>query len=379
MGLTKRNGKFYVEFRSVDDDGVLTLPPRGTKGAKIKRWCTGTNNKTETRRQEAKIKTDLMMGKIQSGPVHGPVTFNALEEAYLDFPAIKRQSSYKWKVSIVRGRFISLFGKKLLTAISSTLIDKFREERRKDQGYGGTTLKVATINRSLALLKHMFSYAIREEWLEKNPVSQIQLEKENNVRDRVLDPEEFDRLQDNSAPHLRAINEIAYQTGMRLGEILGLTWDRVDFKTSFIQLRAEDTKTDDARLIPLSPELTVLLKDLYKVRYLHEPHVFLVKGNSVSSIKTAFNAACRRAGIERFRFHDLRHTAVTNMRRSGIDHLTIMQITGHKTLEVFKRYNSFLEGDLKEAARRLNTFLTLAHQAANTFSHNSLISHDTRL
>jgi integrase len=83
------------------------------------------------------------------------------------------------------------------------------------------------------------------------------------------------------------------------------------------------------------------------VRYLHEPHVFLVKGKSLQSTKTAFSAACRRAGIASFRFHDFRHTQVTNMRRAGIDHLTI------KTLEVFNRYNSFLEGDLGDAANPL--------------------------
>ena len=66
----------------------------------------------------------------------------------------------------------------------------------------------------------MFSYAVREGWLEKNPVSRIKLEKENNARDRVLEPEEFVRLQLHSASHLQAINLTAYQTGMRLGEIL---------------------------------------------------------------------------------------------------------------------------------------------------------------
>jgi len=116
------------------------------------------------------------------------------------------------------------------------------------------------------------------------------------------------------------------------------------------------------RLIPLTQELTALLRDLYKVRYLNEPRVFLVKGKSVASIKPAFNAACRRAKIEGFKFHDFSHTAVTNMSRAGIDHLTIMKITGHKTLDVFKRYISFLFDDLKEAAHKFNTQIPLAHQ-----------------
>ena len=142
------------------------------------------------------------------------------------------------------------------------------KNRLEDSGYGGTTLKVGKINRNLSLLKAIFSLAIREGWLERNPVSRIKLEKENNVRDRVLSPEEFEQLQTDSALHLQAINLCAYQTGMRLGEILGLTWYRVDFKAGLIHLRAADTKTNAARLVPLTAELTVILKDLYKIRYL---------------------------------------------------------------------------------------------------------------
>lgn len=97
-----------------------------------------------------------------------------------------------------------------------------------DQGYGKTTLKPATMNRTLALLKAMFSLAVGEGWIARNPVSLVNFAKENNARDRVLDPEEFELLQAQSATHLQAINLSAYQTGMRLGEILGLTWDRVD-------------------------------------------------------------------------------------------------------------------------------------------------------
>ena len=149
-----------------------------------------------------------------------------------------------------------------------------------------------------ALLKHLFSYAIREEWLEHNPVSKIKMEKENNSRDRVLTPQEFDVLQAHSSTPLQAINTTAYLSGMRRGEILNLTWDRVDLKNGLIKLRPEDTKTREGRLIPLTQELTALLRDLYKVRYLNGPRVFLVKGKSVTSIKPAFNAACRKAKIE---------------------------------------------------------------------------------
>jgi integrase len=77
-------------------------------------------------------------------------------------------------------------------------------------------------------------------------------------------------------------------------------------------------------------------------------------------MREAFKTACQDAGIQGFRFHDFRHTAITNMRRAGIDHLTIMRISGHKTMACFTRYNSFREPDLQAAAHQFNTYLTLA-------------------
>jgi integrase len=84
-------------------------------------------------------------------------------------------------------------------------------------------------------------------------------------------------------------------------------------------------------------------------------------GQPVLSLKGAFTAACKGAGITNFRFHDFRHTAITNMRRAGIDLLTIMEISDHKTMLCFTPYNSFREADLRAAACKFNTYLTLVH------------------
>ena len=84
------------------------------------------------------------------------------------------------------------------------------------------------------------------------------------------------------------------------------------------------------------------------------------------------NGACRRAGTEGFPFHDFRHTSVTDLRAACLDHLTIMTITGHKTMAVFKSYNSLRVNDLKEAASRFNAYLTLVHTPQVIDSLNSL-------
>ena len=91
------------------------------------------------------------------------------------------------------------------------------------------------------------------------------------------------------------------------------------------------------------------------------------------SMEGAFKAACKAAGITSFVFHDLRHTAITNMRRAGIDPLTIMQISGHKTMVCFTRYNSFREADLRAAVEKSNTYLTLAHRKASEQAYESVI------
>jgi len=119
---------------------------------------------------------------------------------------------------------------------------------------------------------------------------------------------------------------------MREGEIINLTWVKVDLKAGFIRLQAEDIKTREDRTIPLnfSMELWDILKNLYKVRSLHSSGVFLWKAHPIRCMREAFKTACQDAGIQEFRFHDFRHTAITNMQRAGIDHLTIMGISGHK-------------------------------------------------
>jgi|GEM_PF-3360774 len=79
---------------------------------------------------------------------------------------------------------------------------------------------------------------------------------------------------------------------------------------------------------------------------------------NVREIKRSFKRACRAAGIEDFRCHNLRHTFNTNMRKAGVDRSVIMKITGHKTMSMFERYNTVDGDDPIEACKRLDAFLT---------------------
>jgi integrase len=132
---------------------------------------------------------------------------------------------------------------------------------------------------------------------------------------------------------------------MRRGEILNLTWDKVDLKEGFLYLQPEDCKTDEGRDVPLNAELVAMMKAI--PRGLPGIRVFTRVGEPINCVREGFKSACRKAGIEDFTFHDLRHTFINNKRLEGHDYFRIMAATGHKTLSVFKRYNTVSLKELK--------------------------------
>jgi integrase len=142
---------------------------------------------------------------------------------------------------------------------------------------------------------------------------------------------------------------------MRSGEILGLRWEQVDFKHKVIVLEALDTKTQEKREIPLNDTLVYLLQ--YVPKTLGSPYVFTYRGKRMASVKTAFKLACRKAGVENFRFHDLRHCMVTNFRKAGVSDNVIMSISGHKTHAVFKRYDRVDRDDRQKALGKVESLI----------------------
>lgn len=204
----------------------------------------------------------------------------------------------------------------------------------------------ATVNREVACLKSMLNRAVAAGKLIINPLKGLEMLKEDNVRERTLTNQEYRSLLDACAPHVRPIVMTAYLTGMRKSEIIYLTWGEVDLREDFINLSAERTKTKEGRKIPIHPDLKAMFRDL--PRGLHTDRVFLFDGKPLDGIKTSFNAACRRAGIADFCFHDLRHCAINNLRLAGNDYFRIMAVSGHKTMSVFKRYNDVTTDELRQ-------------------------------
>ena len=144
-------------------------------------------------------------------------------------------------------------------------------------------------------------------------------------------------------------------------EILPLQWRQVDFGGRTIRLDRGTTKNKEGRVFPLTDDLRTVLEhqkslrdELARTKGLLCPWVFHRDGKRIKSFRRAWLTACKDAGCPGRIFHDFRRTAVRDLVRAGIPERVAMQMTGHKTRSVFERYNIVSEGDLREAARRLN-------------------------
>jgi integrase len=362
MGLTRRKDTYYVEFRVIDDGRVLWPAPSGT--GKLKRWKS-CRNKAEARKQEAVIKTSLMTGQVPSlSAVKAKrIMFSEWAETYLSLEHVKalRSEQRRYSVKWLKRYFVEILGDKPLEALTTEDVRNFRAWR------GAQGVAVQTVNHDHAALRHMLGLAMSEEFslLQKNVAAMVKKPNPNNERDRVATPEEWDALKQHGAPHLVRFLTIAYDLGPRRGELLKLEWPDVDMRYREFKLR--ETKNREARVIPMTEEVYEIFKGLWQGRRLDTARVFLYNSTPVTCLKTAFRAACRRAGVKHGRknggltIHDFRHTASTNLRRAGVDTMTAMRIVGHKSEKMHRRYNQITPEDLHGAALKLGQY-----KAANT-------------
>lgn len=308
FALAKFSGKVYwIEYYDHD--------------RRLRRERIGPNKEAAEQRLREVLSARTEGRYIQKSP-DAKTRFQDLAKWYLGLPEVQDKKTYQRDIQSLN-RLLPHFGDRLLKDITPALVEAYRQRRLTEpSGRTPQTLtRPATVNRELACFKTIFNKAVGNGKAEHNPALGVKLLKENNVRDRVLSPEEYVRLLAHCPAHMKPIVKLAYHTAMRQGEILNLTWGQVDLKEGFIKLRPEDCKTNEGRLVPLNPELIAMFKGM--VRGLPGVKIFTYKGRSVASIKKSFITACKRAGLNDFTFHDLRHTGINNWRLQGHDYFGI--------------------------------------------------------
>jgi integrase len=226
------------------------------------------------------------------------------------------------------------FGAKTLAEVTPRGLADYKVTRREEEAAPGT------INKELALVRHAFNIAIREwEWCRENPMQKVKLERVHNEIDRWLTSEEEAKLLLAVPTWLREIIVFALNTGMRRGEILALQWGDVDFDRGTLVVMK--SKNRERRTIPLNGTVLGLLA-AKQARNSRTSQLVFTTGSGTPikpwNLVHAFIRARKKAGVENFRFHDLRHTFATRLVQKGVDTYKVQRLLGHKTGLMTQRY-----------------------------------------
>ncbi|MGZ5199712.1 MAG: site-specific integrase [Telluria sp.] len=229
------------------------------------------------------------------------------------------------------------FGAYRLASLSSAQIAHFRDQRLKVVGPQTVVHELNLLNRVLKAATMDWGIALPGAL----PTSLVRKPKKPRGRDRRVTEEEIQRiLAATGSTELRAVVTIAIETAMRRNEIASLAWEHVDFKRKVAHL--PKTKTDTPRDVPLS---SIAIAALQSLQVREEGPVFTLRAGSMSQ---AFERSCdpRRGNVANLRFHDLRHEATSRLFERGLSVMEVAAITGHKTLEMLKRYTHLKAEDL---------------------------------
>ena len=217
----------------------------------------------------------------------------------------------------------------------------------------------ATINRYLAALSHALTIATNDwGWLENSPMRKVSKNKEPRGRVRFLTDDErkalLDACKDSVSEYLYPVVVLALSTGMRQGEILGLTWQDINLDKQYLILH--ETKNGERRRVPLAGLALAEIKKLNKVRRIDTPVLFPhpTLKDRLFDLRTPWETALAEAEIKDFRFHDLRHSTASYLAMNGASLAEIAEVLGHKTLQMVKRYAHLSEAHTSKVVASMN-------------------------
>lgn len=353
-----RNGKWYAR---------TTFTDRAGKRRNIK--------KTAKDKAEAKVILKSIIRQIEDEGekyIDGSrMTFNELADHYETHYLKEAEYVDERKISGLRDvarakgflkHFREYFGRQRLREITYGDIYSYRSERLKTQTKYKRPLRLASMNRELAVLRRMLNIALRQGWVSKNPFNAgepLIIVSGERKRERILTVEEEVRLlaacDHPQRKHLKPLLIALLDTGARKGEMLKLNWADVCFVTRMITFRALNTKTLKSRSVAMTNRLYGEFLALWESSNKDlNSRVFGISDN----VRNSFKSACKEAGIKHggidgMTIHSLRHTAATRLVQGQMPIQMVGRILGHTQVNTTYRY--------------LSANAEIAHQAAAIF------------
>jgi len=310
MALWNRAGTYYVKLTA--PDGTLI------------RRSTGTSDRRKAEEYHDKLKAELWdLARLKRKPKR---TWDEAALRWLKEKAHKKSyrddvSRIRWFTKHLRGRTLDQVSRDMIDGIISR-----HHARSSDR----------TKDLYVALIRAMFRMAQREwEWIDQIPAFKTYA-RGGKVRVRYLTHDQAEALMDRLPDHQREVVMFALATGLRQGNILDLTWDRVDTARRIATIQHGDTKNGDALGVPLND---VALGVLARQRGKHKTHVFTWRGRPLRNANNkTWRAALKACGIEDFRWHDLRHTWASWLRQNDVPTWVLQELGGWKSETMVRRY-----------------------------------------
>lgn len=334
MSLWKR-GNVYWSFVYVD----------GVRHAQ----STGTGNLRQATLIEQRFKDELNLKRHHIVQLNPDMTFGELAARF-----VAEGERRAWHIDRLK-QLLPYWAETPIGRIHKSMAADYRRRRHAEK-----TITDTTVNRDLEALRHILFWALDEGFLAANPLNRLRLVPERRKPRSVVSTEEEHKLLAAAASHLRELIIASLHTGMRRGELLNQRWEHLDFKRKLLFVTRSKTAGGEGREIPLTERLHSLLLS----RRQPEGLVFTFQNRSITTIKTAWKAAIRRAGIRYYRFHDLRHTFNTRLMEAGVIQDVRRALMGHSTGRDVNSIYTHVELPVKrEAIRKLETWIAAQVQA----------------
>ena len=311
-----------------------------------------------TKREHARTLLRLREGDAAKGvpitPKIGRVLFDeAVQDVVNDYVANGKRSVRLLKIRLARHLKPYLGGRRM-ASITTADVREYVTHRQSEAASNGT------INRELAILKRAFTLAIQAGKLLTRP--HVPMLREAAPRAGFFEIDQFEAVRRRLPEEVRPVVTFAYITGWRLpSEVLTLTWRQIDFVDETVRLDPGKTKSGEGRVFPFTVELRQILKAQREYVRAIERRLGRViplvwcwdDGSPIRDFRGSWKTACRAVGVPGRVPHDFRRSAIRNMVKRGVPERVAMQLAGHRTRSIFDRYAIVSEGDLVNAAARL--------------------------
>lgn len=342
MSTYKRGGRYYYDFM--------------IRRVRYRAAIPEARNKAQADRAEVQAQEAVYQNKY--GRAGAAITFKQFyEQTYLPWAKLHKRS---WRDDELRLQpAVAEFGKLKLAEIAPFRVEQWKRKRidtPAKRGRGPRALpkprSAGTVNHELATLSRVFSLAVEQGLLDKNPMAKVKQLPHDGRRKRVCTLAEEQQLRAALPPCLLPIFIIAINTGMRHGEIVALEWPDIDLTRELITIRR--SKTGAGRAVPMNAAVRAELTRLHSER---EDDVTVFRSNvgrKYERPNVVFRSYCQKLEIDDLHFHDLRHTAATRMGEAGTDLATLMEILGHSNPKTTMIYTHATEAAKRRAVEAIS-------------------------